>query len=116
MDKAGRILIPLCSPAQARALDPRDQCSTGAIVVYDSGGSATYRGLHARLEGRVSPRIDAAERYGQPRKLIPCTTVAPDLERPLHALGQGSRQQLAVWIDAERSVEIAPDQLVHRHQ
>jgi hypothetical protein len=47
-------VIPACTAEQARALDPRDQCSTGPIVVYDSGGTALYRGLHAKLDKRLS--------------------------------------------------------------
>jgi carboxypeptidase family protein len=47
-------VIPACTADQARALDPGDQCSTGPIVVYDSGGTALYRGLHARLEKRLA--------------------------------------------------------------
>ena len=47
-------VIPACTAEQVRALDPREQCSTGPIVVYDSGGSALYRGLHARLDKRFS--------------------------------------------------------------
>jgi hypothetical protein len=47
-------VIPACTAAQAIALDPADQCSTGPIVVYDSGGTALYRGLHAKLDKRFS--------------------------------------------------------------
>jgi hypothetical protein len=55
-------VIPACTPEQARALDPRDQCSTGPVVVYDSGGTASYRGLHARLDKRF-PRLRLSASY-----------------------------------------------------
>jgi hypothetical protein len=49
-------VIPLCSPEQAAALAPEDQCSTGPINVYDSGARYSYQGLHVKLEGRILPR------------------------------------------------------------
>ncbi|HMF93465.1 MAG TPA: hypothetical protein VKE96_04190 [Vicinamibacterales bacterium] len=45
-------VIPLCTPEQARALDPADQCSTGPINVFASGASYRYDGLHVTLEKR----------------------------------------------------------------
>ena len=56
-------VIPLCSAAQARALDPRDQCSTGSIVVYGSGGTSLYRGLHVKLDKRMSSRLQLTASY-----------------------------------------------------
>jgi hypothetical protein len=47
-------VIPACAPEQARALDPRDRCSSGPIVVYGSGGTSLYRGLHLKLDKRFS--------------------------------------------------------------
>jgi Carboxypeptidase regulatory-like domain/TonB-dependent Receptor Plug Domain len=56
-------VIPLCSTDQARALDPRDQCSTGPIVVYRSGGTSLYRGLHVKLDKRMSSRLQLTASY-----------------------------------------------------
>jgi Carboxypeptidase regulatory-like domain len=50
-------VIPLCSAAQAAALNPADQCSTGPINVYGSGANYLYQGLHAKLEGRFKSRL-----------------------------------------------------------
>src|ERR1700747_1386582 len=36
-------VIPLCTPAQAAALNPQDQCSTGAITVYGGDGTSRYQ-------------------------------------------------------------------------
>ena len=47
-------VIPQCTASQARALDPRDACSTGPIIVFASGGNFLYHGLHATLEKRFS--------------------------------------------------------------
>ena len=47
-------VIPQCTAGQARALDPRDACSTGPIIVFASGGKFLYHGLHATLEKRFS--------------------------------------------------------------
>ncbi len=47
-------VIPQCTASQVRALDPRDACSTGPIVVFASGGNFLYHGLHATLEKRFS--------------------------------------------------------------
>jgi hypothetical protein len=56
-------IIPLCTPAQATALAPGDQCSTGPINVYGSGANYFYRGLHVKLEGRLSSRLHVAGGY-----------------------------------------------------
>ena len=47
-------VIPLCSPAQANALDPNDNCSTGPINIFESGANYRYQGLHLKLEKRYS--------------------------------------------------------------
>jgi hypothetical protein len=56
-------VIPLCTAAQAAALDPKDQCSTGPISVYGSGGTSLYRGLHVKLDERLSSRLQASASY-----------------------------------------------------
>jgi hypothetical protein len=56
-------VIPLCSPAQAAALIPADQCSTGPINVYGSGANYFYQGLHLTLEGRVGSRLHLTAAY-----------------------------------------------------
>jgi hypothetical protein len=60
-------VIPLCSPAQAAALAPEDQCSTGPINVYDSGAHYSYQGLHVKLNGRVSPGLHVTVGYALAR-------------------------------------------------
>jgi len=50
-------VIPLCTPEQARALNPRDYCSTGPINIYASGANFFYQGLHLKLEKRYSPGL-----------------------------------------------------------
>jgi hypothetical protein len=47
-------VIPLCSAAQAAALDPADNCSTGPINIFASGANFRYQGLHLTLERRFS--------------------------------------------------------------
>jgi hypothetical protein len=47
-------VIPLCTAAQANALDPRDNCSTGPINIFESGANFRYQGLHLTLEKRYS--------------------------------------------------------------
>ena len=47
-------VIPLCTPAQAAALDPKDQCSTGPINFVDSGENSRYQALQLRLEKRFT--------------------------------------------------------------
>jgi Carboxypeptidase regulatory-like domain len=56
-------VIPLCTPAQAAALDPRDQCSTGPINVYGSNANYRYEGLHLRLDKRLSSRLQLTASY-----------------------------------------------------
>jgi hypothetical protein len=50
-------VIPLCTAAQAAALSPEDQCSTGPINVYSSGASYSYQGLHFKLDGQATSRL-----------------------------------------------------------
>jgi hypothetical protein len=56
-------LIPVCTAGQARALDPSDQCSTGPIVVYGSGGTSLYSGLHVKLDKRFAKGFSLAASY-----------------------------------------------------
>jgi hypothetical protein len=56
-------VIPLCSAAEAAALDPRDQCSTGPINVYGSDAKYRYEGLQIRLEKRLSSRLQLTAAY-----------------------------------------------------
>ena len=56
-------VIPLCTPEQARALDPQDQCSTGPINIYDSGAVYRYQGLHVKLDKRYSSRFQFTASY-----------------------------------------------------
>jgi hypothetical protein len=60
-------VIPACTAAQARALDPADECSTGPIVVYSSGATAQYRGLHLRLDKRFSSGLQLTASYALAR-------------------------------------------------
>jgi len=56
-------VIPLCSPAQAAALDPQDQCSTGPINVYGSDATYRYEGLHVQLDKRLTSRFQLTASY-----------------------------------------------------
>jgi hypothetical protein len=47
-------VIPLCTAAQANALDPKDNCSTGPINIFESGANFRYQGLHLTLDKRYS--------------------------------------------------------------
>ena len=50
-------VIPLCSAAQARALDPADVCSTGPINMFSSGATYRYQGVHVTVDYRMLPRF-----------------------------------------------------------
>ena len=50
-------VIPLCTPAQAAALNPQDQCSTGAITVYGSDATYRYQALQIKLDKRFSSQL-----------------------------------------------------------
>jgi hypothetical protein len=56
-------VIPLCTPDQARAFDPNDRCSSGPIVVYRSGGTSLYRGLHVKLDKRFASGFQLSASY-----------------------------------------------------
>jgi len=56
-------VIPLCTPAQAAALNPQDQCSTGAITVYGSDANYRYQALQVKLEKRFSSRLQFTGSY-----------------------------------------------------
>ena len=50
-------VIPLCTPVQAAALNPQDQCSTGAITVYGSDATYRYQALQIKLDKRFSSQL-----------------------------------------------------------
>jgi hypothetical protein len=56
-------VIPLCTPAQAAALNPQDQCSTGAITVYGGDANARYQALQVKLDKRFSSRLQFTGSY-----------------------------------------------------
>jgi hypothetical protein len=56
-------IIPQCTTAQARALDPSDVCSTGPIFVFESGAKFFYQGLHVTLDKRLSSRTQLSVGY-----------------------------------------------------
>ena len=56
-------VIPLCTPVQAAALNPADQCSTGAITVFSSGASYRYQALQVKLDKRLSSALQLTASY-----------------------------------------------------
>jgi hypothetical protein len=60
-------VIPVCTPAQAIALNPADNCSTGPINIFSSGGNFRYQGLHVQLQKRFSSRLQFAVGYALAR-------------------------------------------------
>ena len=56
-------VIPLCTPAQAAALNPQDQCSTGAITVYGGDANYRYQALQVKLDKRFSSRLQFTGSY-----------------------------------------------------
>jgi len=56
-------VIPACTPQQTVALDPADQCSTGPLTFWYSGGTALYKGLHVTLEKRMSSGLQLTASY-----------------------------------------------------
>ncbi|PYY12843.1 MAG: hypothetical protein DMG61_15475 [Acidobacteria bacterium] len=56
-------VIPVCTPAQAAALNPQDQCSTGAITVFSGGASYRYEALQVKLDKRFSSRLQLTASY-----------------------------------------------------
>jgi hypothetical protein len=47
-------VIPLCTSAQAAALDPNDHCSTGPINISSSGANNRYQALHIKLDKHLA--------------------------------------------------------------
>jgi hypothetical protein len=62
-----RPVIPVCTAAQAAALNSGDQCSTGAITVYDGGASYRYQALQVKLDKRFSSRLELTGSYALAR-------------------------------------------------
>ncbi len=56
-------VIPLCTPEQASALNPQDQCSTGAITVYGGDTNYRYQALQVKLDKRFSSRLQFTGSY-----------------------------------------------------
>jgi hypothetical protein len=56
-------VIPLCTSAQAAALNPGDQCSTGAITVYGGDANYRYQALQVKLDKRFSSRLQFTGSY-----------------------------------------------------
>jgi hypothetical protein len=60
-------VIPLCTPAQAAALNSQDQCSTGAITVYGGDANYRYQALQVKLDKRFSSRLQFTVSYALAR-------------------------------------------------
>ena len=56
-------VIPLCTAAEAAALNPQDQCSTGAITVYGGDANYRYQALQLKLDRRFSARLQFTLSY-----------------------------------------------------
>jgi Carboxypeptidase regulatory-like domain/TonB-dependent Receptor Plug Domain len=56
-------VIPLCTPTQAKALNPQDQCSTGAITVHGGNANFRYQALQMKLDKRFSSRLQFTGSY-----------------------------------------------------
>jgi hypothetical protein len=56
-------VIPLCTAAQAAALNPLDRCSTGPINFLDTGESFRYQALQIRLDKRFSSNFQMQVGY-----------------------------------------------------
>jgi hypothetical protein len=56
-------VIPVCTLAQTAALNPQDQCSTGAITVYGSDANYRYQAIQVKLEKRFSSRLQFTASY-----------------------------------------------------
>jgi len=54
-------VIPLCVGAQTQ--DPKAQCSTGAINIYQSSANFRYTGLHVKVDKRFSGRYQFTASY-----------------------------------------------------
>jgi hypothetical protein len=60
-------VIPLCTPAQAAALDPKEYCSTGPINVSSSGANNRYQALQVELEKRFAESSQVSLSYSLSR-------------------------------------------------
>jgi hypothetical protein len=60
-------VIPLCTPAQASALNPNDYCSTGPINIASSGANKRYQGMHVKLEKRFASASQLSLSYSWAR-------------------------------------------------
>ncbi|MGE5734156.1 MAG: hypothetical protein ACM34E_03600, partial [Acidobacteriota bacterium] len=56
-------VIPLCTPVQAAALNPQEQCSSGAITVYGGDANFRYQALQVKLDKRFSSRLQFTGSY-----------------------------------------------------
>jgi hypothetical protein len=54
-------IIPECTAAQRN--DPKAQCSTGQIAVYQSGSNSRYLGLHVKVDKRFSDKYQFTVSY-----------------------------------------------------
>jgi len=60
-------VIPLCTPAQAAALNPSDYCSTGPINISSSGGNNRYQTLQIKLDKRFAAGAQVSASYSWSR-------------------------------------------------
>ncbi len=60
-------VIPLCTPAQAAALDPKDYCSTGPINISSSGASQRYQAMQVKLDKRFGADSQVSVSYSLSR-------------------------------------------------
>jgi hypothetical protein len=56
-------VIPLCTSAQAAALNPNDYCSTGPINITSSGATNRYQTLQVKVEKRFTSGAWVAASY-----------------------------------------------------
>ena len=60
-------VIPLCTPAQAAALNPKDYCSTGPINISSSGANQRYQALQVKLDKRFAAGSQVSVSYSLSR-------------------------------------------------
>jgi hypothetical protein len=60
-------VIPLCTPAQAAALNPKDYCSTGPINISASGANDRYQALQVTLDKRFAAGSQVSVSYSLSR-------------------------------------------------
>jgi len=60
-------VIPLCTPAQAAALDSKDYCSTGPINISSSGANRRYQALQVKLDKRFAAGSQVSVSYSLSR-------------------------------------------------